>query len=92
MSQKTIRDMKNELRAALLNADSSERPEALVRLCLVYGVSGKYSVTADDLARVMRVLCLEFGISDEEIHDAMDQSELPGEVWHEGGDVLKTRH
>lgn len=92
MSQKTIRDMKNELRAALLNADSSERPEALVRLCLSYGVSGKYSVTADDLARVMREFCIEFAIPDEEVHEAMNESEFLGEAWREGGDARKTRH
>jgi hypothetical protein len=92
MSQRTIRDMKNELRTALLNADSSERPEALVRLCLLWGVSKKYSVTANDLARVMQALCLEFGISDEEVHDAMESSESLSEAWGEGGDALKTRH
>jgi hypothetical protein len=92
MSQKTIRDMKNELRATLLNADSSVRAEMLVRLCLLWGASEKYSVKADDLARVMQALCLEFAIPDEEIHDAMESSEFPGDAWRESGDALKTRH
>lgn len=91
MSQKTIQDMKNELRTTLLTADPSKRAEMLVRLCLLWGASEQYSVTADDLARVMHGLCLEFGISDEEIHEAMNQSELLGD-WRERGDALKARH
>jgi hypothetical protein len=92
MSQKTIRDMKHELRATLLIADPSKRAEMLVRLCLLCGASEQYSATANDLARVMQALCLEFGISDEEIHDAMNESEFLGEVWQEVGDGMKILH
>jgi Domain of unknown function (DUF4145) len=90
MSQKTIEDMRNEVRAALLTADASVRAEMLVRLCLLWCASGKYSVTADDLARVIKELCIEFGIPDEEVHEAMN--ELLGEARREGGDAPKTLH
>jgi hypothetical protein len=36
---KTIQDMKNELRATLLITDENKRPETLMRLTLLWGLS-----------------------------------------------------
>ena len=84
--------MKEALRARLLIADAAKRPKMLIRLTLLFGASGNFRGTADDFTRVMQELCGEFGISDEEVDEAMNQSELLGEAWQESGDALKARH
>jgi hypothetical protein len=52
--------MSQTLRAKLLKLDPDTRAEALVRLCLLWGASGKYSGTADDFTRVMESLQDDF--------------------------------
>jgi hypothetical protein len=89
---KTIQDMHDELRAKLLKLDPDQRAEALVRICLLWGASGKYSGTADDFTRVMESLRDDFGISADELHDAMDTTELLGEAWQEAGNALTGRN
>jgi hypothetical protein len=84
--------MKEALRAKLLIADATKRPEMLIRLTLLFGASGNFRGTADDFTRVMVELCGEFGISDEEVDEAMHQSELFGEAWRKSSDTLKVRH
>jgi hypothetical protein len=89
---KTIQDMYDELRAKLLKLDPDKRAEALVRSCLLWGASGKYSGTVDDFTRVMESLQDDFGISADELHDAMDTSALLGEAWREAGNAMTGRN
>ena len=71
---RSIYEMKEALRDKLLIADAAKRPEMLIRLTLLFGASGNFRGTADDFTRVMEELCGEFGISDEEVDEAMNQS------------------
>ena len=89
---RSIYDMKEALRGKLLIADATKRPEMLIRLTLLFGASGNFRGTADDFTRVMQELCGEFGISDEELDEAINQSELLGEAWRETRDAPKAWH
>jgi hypothetical protein len=89
---KTIQDMHDELRAKLLKLDPDKRAEALVCSCLLWSASGKYSGTADDFTRVMESLQDDFGISADELHDAIDTSAPLGEAWREAGNAMTGRN
>ena len=89
---RSIYEMKEALRGKLLIVDAAKRPEMLIRLTLLFGASGNFRGTADDFTRVMQELCGEFGISDEELDEAMNQSELLGEAWRETRDAPKAWH
>ena len=89
---RSIYEMKEALRGKLLIVDAAKRPEMLIRLTLLFGASGNFRGTADDFTRVMQELCGEFGISDEELDEAMNQSEVLGEAWRETRDAPKAWH
>jgi hypothetical protein len=87
-TMKTIQDMKHELRAKLLITDENKRAETLMRLSLIWGLSGTFSATPEEVTRVMEELRGEFAISQHAIDDAMQGGELLGEVWQK---VAKAR-
>jgi hypothetical protein len=53
----------------------------LIRLVLMYGLSGQFEGTPEDFTCVMEDLAREFSISEDDIETAIKGSELLGELW-----------
>jgi hypothetical protein len=68
-----------QLRDLLSKVEPNERPEKLIRLCLLY--SAHEGMTADQATSIMLELREEFDISESAIHAAIAASSLLLEVW-----------
>jgi hypothetical protein len=75
----TIQSMMAQLRDNLSKMNPDKRPEALIRLCLLWGA--RYNASPDEMTAMMDQLRQEFGISESAVLEAIEASPLLSKIW-----------